>query len=130
MQRTKYILSVVFGLILLIAGFKHFQSPASYYPFIPGFMPAALSNYLGGAAELTLGIGLFLPAYRHAAAFGVLLLMILFLPLHVIDAFRTHPAIGSKTIAYIRLPLQFVLMAWAWWISKKDHLNATSYVQD
>jgi uncharacterized membrane protein len=40
--------------------------------------------------------------------------MIAFLPLHIIDVFLDNPAIGSKTLAYIRLPLQFVLIFWAW----------------
>ena len=124
MQRTKYILTVVLGIILIVAGVNHFINPVSYYPFIPTFMPAALSNYIGGAAELILGIALFLPSFKHRAAIGVFWLMIIFLPLHIIDTLRTHPAIGSKTIAYIRLPFQFVLIAWAWWISKKDTLNS------
>lgn len=124
MQRTKYILTVVFGIILIVAGLNHFINPTSYYPFIPAFMPGSLSNYLGGAAELILGVGLFLPRFKYRAAIGVFWLMIIFLPLHIIDTLRTHPAIGSKTIAYIRLPFQFVLIAWAWWISKKDNLNS------
>lgn len=130
MQRTKYILSVVFGVILIVAGINHFLHPTTYYPFIPDFLPDAFTNYLGGITEFILGIGLFMPRHRFLAGLGVFWLMIIFLPLHIIDALRHHPAIGSKTIAYIRLPLQFVLIAWAWWISKKDHLNSSPHVHE
>ena len=123
MQRTKYILTIIFGAILIAAGINHFLHPSAYFPFIPDFLPDALTNYLGGAAELILGISLFLPRYRSVAGLGTFWLMIIFLPLHVIDALRDHPVIGSKTIAYIRLPLQFVLIAWTWWISKPDNIK-------
>jgi uncharacterized membrane protein len=42
------------------------------------------------------------------------LLMIAFLPLHIVDVFKDNPAIGSTTLAYIRLPIQFILIYWAW----------------
>jgi len=44
--------------------------------------------------------------------------MLLFLPLHFLDVFKEHPAIGSKTIALIRLPIQFLLIYCAWYIYK------------
>jgi uncharacterized membrane protein len=50
---------------------------------------------------------------------GILAMMLVFLPLHIWDIFRENPAIGSHKVALIRLPIQFVLIAWAWFISKK-----------
>jgi len=35
------------------------------------------------------------------------------------DVFKENPAIGSHQLALIRLPLQFVLILWAWFIAKK-----------
>ena len=96
----------------------HFIRPEVYNPFIPDSFPKLAVNYATGVVELLLGIGLFTPRYCKLAATGIFLLMIAFLPLHVIDAFREHPAIGSKTLAYIRLPLQIVLIYWPWYIRK------------
>jgi len=45
--------------------------------------------------------------------------MLLFLPLHIWDIFREKAAIGSHQVALIRLPIQFVLIAYAWFINKK-----------
>ena len=89
-----------------------------YGPFIPDFLPKALVNYLAGAAEITLGIGVFIPRSRSVASLGILLLMLLFLPLHIIDVFKEIPAIGSHQAALIRLPLHFVLMGWVWVVHK------------
>jgi uncharacterized membrane protein len=77
-----------------------------------------LLTILTGIVELALGIALLLKRYRQHAAFGVFILMLLFLPLHFLDVFKEQPAIGSKTIALIRLPIQFLLIYCAWYIYK------------
>jgi uncharacterized membrane protein len=114
------ILTLAFAAILILAGFNHFINPKIYSPFIPDWMPLILTNILTGIVEIGLGIGLLFKKYRKQAAFGVFLLMIAFLPLHFIDVFKDHPAIGSKTVAMIRLPLQFVLIYWAWYIFQQN----------
>ncbi|RZK76204.1 MAG: hypothetical protein EOO85_11960 [Pedobacter sp.] len=123
MKTFKLILTLVFAAILILAGFNHFINPKIYSPFIPDWMPLILTNILTGIVELGLGIGLLFKKYRKQAAFGVFLLMIAFLPLHFIDVFKDHPAIGSKTVAMIRLPLQFVLIYWAWYIFQQNKQN-------
>lgn len=118
MKTLLLIARVLLGIFITYGGINHFLNPAMYVPFIPSFLPEALVNYGSGVLEIILGIGLFIPAYRQWAALGILLLMILFLPLHVWDVFAANPAIGSKSAAYIRLPFQFLFIAWAWWVWK------------
>jgi uncharacterized membrane protein len=48
------------------------------------------------------------------AAVGIFLLMLIFLPIHIWDATKVKPAIGSKKIAFVRIPLQFLLMYFAY----------------
>ncbi|MEX0812782.1 MAG: hypothetical protein WD048_11250 [Chitinophagales bacterium] len=103
---------------MIIAGIGHFINPEMYNPFIPDFLPKLAVNYITGIVEIALGIGLLIPAFQKMAAFGIFLLMCAFLPLHIIDVFIENPAIGSKTMAYIRLPIQFVFIAWPLWIWK------------
>jgi uncharacterized membrane protein len=74
---------------------------------------------LFGILEIVCGVGVFIPPFRSLATLGILAMMLLFLPLHIWDIFKEKPAIGSHQIALIRLPIQFVLIAWAWFISKK-----------
>ncbi len=118
MKRSTTILRSVFGAVLIIGGIAHFVVPAMYDPMIPDALPKHLVNYLVGLLELALGSGVFFPRYRSAATLGIFILMIAFLPLHFVDVFRDSPAIGSKALAYVRLPLQFVLIGWAWFIHK------------
>ena len=112
------ILTYLFGSLMISAGINHFISPEIYNPFIPDFLPELAVNYISGLLEIILGVGVFFPVSRKTATLGILILMVLFLPLHTFDVFSENPAIGSHTAALIRLPIQFVLIFWAWYIWK------------
>ncbi len=119
MKNLKLILTYLFGAFLIFGGINHFIKPEMYAPFIPDFLPSLAVNYLTGIAEIAVGVGVFIPRFRSMATLGILLMMLVFLPLHVFDVFKENPAIGSYQAALIRLPLQFILIAWAWFIHKK-----------
>ncbi|MEM7575727.1 MAG: hypothetical protein AAF433_22680 [Bacteroidota bacterium] len=109
----------VFAVFLLFAGANHFIRPGFYEPFMPDWMPKDLANQASGLVEIIIGILLLLPAQRFLGLWGALLLMILFLPIHVLDLLKDTPAIGSKQLALIRLLLQFLLIAWLVWELRK-----------
>ena len=118
MKIFKLILTFVFGAIMIFAGVNHFLKPQIYFPFIPDFLPVQFVNYLFGLLEIVCGLGVFIPAFRGWATLGILIMMLIFLPLHFLDVFKDKPAIGNHQLALIRLPIQFVLIVWAWFISK------------
>jgi uncharacterized membrane protein len=118
MNKVQLTFAFGFAAILILAGVNHFINPQMYSPFIPDWMPLLLTNIFTGIIEVALGAGLLLKKYRKIAAFGVSILMLLFLPLHLADVFKEHPAIGSKAVAIIRLPIQFLLIWCAWYIYK------------
>ncbi|MEX1132251.1 MAG: DoxX family membrane protein [Flavobacteriales bacterium] len=111
----------ILGTIMIVAGIAHFVFPAAYDPMIPDGLPKDAINYLSGALEIAFGLGVFVPRFRWWATLGIVLLMIVFLPVHVIDYFREQPAIGSKLAAAIRIAVQLVLIWWTWWV----HRNST-----
>lgn len=119
MKNLKLILTYLFGAFMIFGGINHFIKPEMYAPFIPDFLPSLSINYLTGIAEIAVGVGVFIPRFRSIATLGILLMMLIFLPLHILDVFKENPAIGSHQAAIIRLPLQFLLIAWAWYIHKK-----------
>jgi uncharacterized membrane protein len=112
------ILGYILAIIITLGGFSHFLTPEMFLPFIPDFLPSKFVNYASGLVEILVGLGYFISSYRKLSALAMLILMIAFLPLHVIDVFIENPAIGSKTVAYIRLPIQFLLIYWAWKVFK------------
>ncbi|MDN3619882.1 hypothetical protein QWY81_10505 [Polaribacter undariae] len=104
------ILKIFFGILFCFAGIMHIIKPNIFKHFIPDFLPKRLVNYVAGVIEFVLGLGLFFPSTVKNATIGIFILMILFLPIHIWDVTKERPAIGSKKIAIIRIPLQFLLM--------------------
>lgn len=119
MKNLKLTLTFLFGAFMIIGGINHFVKPEMYSPFVPSFLPNVAINYLAGFVEIVIGFGVFVPRFRSISTLGILILMIVFLPLHIIDVFKEKPAIGSHQAALIRLPIQFLLILWAWFINKK-----------
>ena len=116
MQTLILVLKIIFGAFFVFAGIMHIIKPNIFKHFIPNGLPKKFINYITGVVEFALGIGLFFSETIKLAAIGIFILMILFLPIHIWDVTRERPAIGSKKLAIIRIPLQFVLMYCAYLI--------------
>ena len=121
MQILKKISLIILIIGYLAAGINHFRSPGSYLHIIPGYLPyPVLLNILSGALEILFALLLIWPKKRKLGAWGIIALLILFIPVHVqmvIDApFLLGTLTVSPLIAWIRLVvLQPLLIAWAWW---------------
>jgi uncharacterized membrane protein len=118
MKITKKIIGIVLALLLLVSGIAHFITPEMYYPMIPDFLPKSVVNLLAGAVEIILGIGVFIPKFSKKALLGIFLLMIIFLPIHILDALKENPVIGTKTGAIVRIAIQFLLIYLPWFARK------------
>jgi uncharacterized membrane protein len=116
MKTLRLALTWIFALLLLAAGINHFARPQLYEALIPHWLPMVAVNYLTGFVEAVIGMGLLFTISRRAAAIAAVLLMVSFLPVHLIDAFRSQPAIGSVPVAWARFLFQFVLIYWAWFL--------------
>ena len=110
---------ILFAIFMIMGGVQHFIKPDFYLPFVPGFLPfPVIIIYLSGMAEIGLGLLLIFKRYTRVAALGIFVLMLLFLPIHVLDVFIDNPAIGTHKAALIRLPFQFLFIAIAWKIKQ------------
>lgn len=109
------VLQILLALFFIYAGVQHFIKPTFYEPFVPAFLPFKTAIiYASGIFEAIFGILFLIPKYEKMGATGIVVLLLIFLPVHVWDVFSETPAIGSKEAAYIRLPFQFLLIAWAY----------------
>ena len=102
------------------AGALHFIKPKMYLRIMPPSLPKPLLLvYLSGVAEMVLGICLMISAVSTWAAWGIIALLIAVFPANIYmyqkggAAFRV-----SDRMLFWRLPLQFVLMLWAYWHTK------------
>ncbi len=107
------------GLFYIVAGCNHFIHPQTYLSLIPPYFPAhVFLNILSGAVEIISGFFLLYVRTRKFAAVLIILLLIAFLPAHVYmiqkDGCISAALCVPAWVAWLRLPLQFVLMVVAW----------------
>ena len=107
----------------LAAGINHFRNLASYLNIIPAYIPyPAVANILSGVAEVLLALLLILPKTRHYAAWGIILMLIAFLPVHIDMILKAPMQLGTVTVtpllAWLRILFQPALILWAWWYTK------------
>lgn len=100
--------------LYVLAGFLHFIKPRPYLKIMPPWVPRPiLMNRIAGMAEIVLGLGLFTPAYREVAAWGIILLLIAVFPANW-HHYQISKGKGKwETLTLIRLPLQLLLIWWA-----------------
>jgi uncharacterized membrane protein len=111
-----YLLATLF----IGAGLAHFAWPAGYVRIVPRWVPDAEAAVLwSGVAEILLGGAILLKRTRHAAAIGIVMLLIVVFPANVQMA-KDWMQKGSSTswLAIARLPLQALLILWAWKVRK------------
>jgi uncharacterized membrane protein len=96
--------------------------PAFYFPLIPDYMSnKSLLNILSGIAEILLSIGLIVPATRKWACYGVIALLIAFLPTHIWmitdnESLRIQGFGLPVWAAWLRLlVIHPILLYWAWY---------------
>ena len=102
-----------------LAGTNHIFNPGFYLPLIPPYLPAHEAiNLIAGIAEIGGSILILFTATRNFAAWGIVFMLIAFMPVHIFMVQHTPMQIGSRTItpfiAWIRIPLQALLIWWAW----------------
>jgi len=103
------------GLMYIAGGIYHFVQPRFYIKMIRNFLPyPAFIVYLSGVIEILLGIGICIPATRSLAAYGVILLLIAIFPANINMAWHADQWKYSPIILWLRLPLQFLLIWWAY----------------
>lgn len=111
------------GLFYVTAGVTHFTSPGFFRQLVPPVLPAPeLLVAVSGVAEILLGALVMVPSTRRMAAWGIIALLIAVFPANVYQALYNPTLVDppawmgqpSQTALWIRLPLQLVLIYWAW----------------
>jgi uncharacterized membrane protein len=107
---------ILMGVMYSFAGTMHFIKPEAYLKVMPGFFKAkTFLVYLSGAIEIMLSVGLFFENTRSLAAMGIVLILITFLSVHFnMLRGKKYAMKVPKWILLLRIPLQFVLIWWAY----------------
>ena len=111
--RSRWLLAAFF----IGAGVNHFVSPRAYERIVPPRLQGHAKQLVAvsGVAEVLGGVGTLLPRARGSAGFGLIALLAAVFPANIYMArvpeqFRPIP----RWALYARLPLQPLMMWWAW----------------
>jgi len=113
------------GLSYVVAGILHFVAPTTYERIVPPQFPRPRALVaLSGIAEIALGVGVLFERTRRPSAWGLIALLVAVFPANVYmatgDGFDPAELPAQlrdprSAALWARVPLQAVLVAWAWW---------------
>ena len=121
-DKSKPAMRTLFGVFFVIAGAYHFVNPGMYERIMPPYLPWHIELvYLSGMFEIVLGAMLFVRRARALAAWGLIALIIAVFPANIHMAVNPglYPEFSPAALL-ARLPLQGVLIAWAYWLTRPD----------
>ena len=107
-----YLMAVIY----ILAGVNHFRKPHLYIKIIPSYLPKPiLINTISGLTEIILGILLCIPMLTNFAALGIITLLIAIFPANLFMYMNMKAGLSiPKWILLLRLPLQILLIIWAY----------------
>ena len=118
----KLILRAVFAVFFVGAGVNHFLKTDFYLRMMPPYVPMPLTMVqISGVAEIVLGVLLLVPHTTAMAAWGLIALLVAVFPANLQMALHpeTFPEF-QPTALWLRLPLQVVMIAWAFWYTRRN----------
>lgn len=117
MPTTRAVFRWLLGVLTAAAGVNHFVNPGFYVRIMPPDLPWHRELVLlSGLCEVVLGVLVLAPRTRRAAGWGLVLLFVAVFPANVHMALHpgAYPGVPAAVL-YARLPLQVVLILWAYW---------------
>lgn len=102
--------------LYVCAGINHFWHPDFYLAVMPDWLPyQTFANQSSGVAEVILGLLLLMQSTRKFASWMIMaMLTVFFFVIHIPMCFHFEVGTTMFWIAVIRIPLQLVLINWAW----------------
>jgi uncharacterized membrane protein len=120
----------------------HFARPDFFESIVPDWFPGKrLANYISGAAEIVLGLGLLPARTRRVSALGLIVLLAAVFPANVdmaLNDVEVKPVDGKMTrsagtaegagriVNWVRLPLQLPIAVALWRIARQASAPAST----
>lgn len=106
---------ILFAALFLLGGVGHFAAPDVYLRIMPPGLPEPRALvFISGAAEILLGALLLGRRTRIVAAWGLIALLVAVFPANLFMWRHAERFAIPPLFLLIRLPLQGLLIAWAW----------------
>ena len=122
-NRPEALFLYIMALLYFTAGVNHFINPAFYKKIMPSYIPFHTACIIvSGICEIVFAVLLIPEVTRKIAAWLIIAMLTVFFVVHIqmlIDNSGEHGKLFW--ISLIRIPIQFVLMWWAYVYTKNPH---------
>jgi uncharacterized membrane protein len=119
-SRVKTAALIVAALSYVAVGVTHFTHTDFFLAIMPPYLPAHLELVLlSGVFEVLGGLGLLVKRTRRFASLGLVALLLAVYPANIHMAMNPELYVdlgATPTLLYLRLPVQFVFIGWAYWV--------------
>lgn len=123
-SRRRRIARGLLGGLFLTSGVLHFAKTELYLGVMPPNLPRQRELVtISGFFEIAGGLGLFPTRTRRAAGLGLIALLLAVWPANfqmLFNAQAAHEPTWKQALLWARLPLQLVLIYWAWLVSRQS----------
>lgn len=122
MKVVKQAMRYLLGAFFVLAGVNHFVHPGFYTNITPDYFPLHYELVLlSGVTEIVAGAMLFYGPTVRLGAWGIVAMLVVFFTVHI------HMIVHAERYAnvplwllWMRIPLQFAFIAWAWWFTRAE----------
>lgn len=124
LSRIKQITRYIYGVFWIAAGANHFFNTPFYMSIMPPYLPWPLALvYISGIAEIGLGVLLLFQRWSVLAGWGLIALLIAVFPANIYMAMHSELYTWASPMGlWLRLPLQGVMIAWAYWYTRRQSM--------
>ena len=122
MNNVKLFFKYALVLFFVGGGVNHFVNTDFYVSIMPDFLPAhVLLVQLSGLTEIASGLLLAIPRLCAVGAWCIIAHLLVFLLVHFNMAAKPddYADFASPAVLYVRIPIQFVMIAWAYWFTRE-----------
>ena len=115
----------VFAALFIAGGILHFVKTEFYMRIMPPYLPYHRTLVLlSGVFEIALGVLLLVPKASRLAAWGLIALLVAVFPANIYMFQNPEKFDLSPTLLLLRLPLQGVLILWAFAYTRRPVRHA------
>lgn len=105
----------IMAFLYVFAGISHFRKPKFFLAITPKWVPfPEMVNLLIGVVEIALGVLVVFTTTRSFASWSIIILLILVFPANVYHFQKALQKKKAVLLTLIRLPVQLVLLYWAY----------------
>ena len=119
-NKSRLLLFYLMIVFYAIAGINHFVNSEFYEKMMPSYVPFhSFCIYFSGICEVVFALLLLVNKTRKIGAWLIIAMLMLFFIIHIqmlIDSLDNYDFLFW--ISIIRIPMQFVLIWWAWLYTK------------